>query len=285
MITINIEKCSRCGLCADLCHESCITVTDNGPLIDAGLCSTCTQCIAACPTQALGWNGILPAAFNRQQLPAAEQLDELFRERRSIRRFKRQKIDRTLLEEIARHGAFAPTHAFNLRLIIVDNDALIETLDQAIVNNCRWINQLAYRYKIGWLLAGLFGYAEEMKKARPKIEATLKMGHAFHSMPTAFIFVVGDKKVPLSTDSAQYALANMMYYAQVKGVWTCLLANGPIFIDKHRPARRQLGILPSERIYGAMYMGYPAVRFSNKVGGKMMDIRWNGGNGQVATRG
>jgi hypothetical protein len=41
----------------------------------------------------------------------------------------------------------------------------------------------------------------------------------------------------------------------------------------------------SERIFGAMYMGYPAIRFSNKVGGKMMDLRWNGGNGQVATRG
>jgi ferredoxin len=278
MITIDIEKCSHCGLCADLCHESCISMTDDGPSIDQRLCSTCTQCIAACPTRALGWDGISPGAFNRQRLPAAEQLDELFRERRSIRRFKRQRIDRSLLEEIARYGAFAPTHAFGLRVIIVDDEALIGTLDQAIVANCHWIYNLAYRYKIGGLLAGLFGYSEEMNKARPKIEATLKMGHAFHSIPTAIIFVVGDKKVPLSTDSAQYALANMMYYAQVKGVGTCLWANGPIFIDKHRHARHQLGILPSERIFGAMYMGYPAVRFSNKVGGKTMDIRWNGGN-------
>lgn len=242
------------------------------------MCSTCAQCIAACPSRALSWDSIPPAAFDRQRLPAPEQLDELFRERRSIRLFKRQKIDRSLLEEIARYGTYAPTHAFNLRIIIVDEETLIELLDQAIVANCRWIYNLAYRVKVGGLLTGWFGYAEEMDKARPKIEATLKLGHAFHSMPTAFIFVVGNKKVPLSTDSAQYALANMMYYAQVKGVGTCLWANGPLFIDKHRLARRQLGILPTERIFGAMYMGYPAVRFSNKVGRKMMDVCWNGGH-------
>jgi nitroreductase/NAD-dependent dihydropyrimidine dehydrogenase PreA subunit len=276
MVTLRPEKCSQCGLCADLCHESCITMTENGPRIDQLVCSTCTQCIAACPNQALAWDGVAPAVFERGRLPAAEQLDELFKERRSIRRFKRQKVDRCLLEEIARYGSYAPTHAFNLRAIIVDDETLIATLDQAIVANCRWIYRLAYRLKILGLLASWLGYAGEMIKARPKIEATIQQGHAFHSMPTAFILIVGDKNVPLSEASAQYALANMMYYAQVKGVGTCLWANGPIFIDKHRQARRQLGIKPGERIFGAMYMGYPAARFSNKVAGKKMAIQWNG---------
>jgi nitroreductase/NAD-dependent dihydropyrimidine dehydrogenase PreA subunit len=276
MITVQAEKCSRCGLCADLCHESCINITDDGPSIDQRVCSTCTQCVAVCPTRALSWDDIPPATFDRQRLPLPAQLDELFRERRSIRRFKRSKIDRTLLEEIAGYGAFAPTHAFHLRAILVDDEALIDNLDQAIVKNCKWIYNLAYRMKLAGTLASWFGYAEEMSRARPKIEGTIETGHAFHSLPTAFIFIVGNKKVPLSEASAQYALANMMFYAQVKGVGSCLWANGPLFIDKNRTTRRQLGILPDERIFGAMYMGYPAVRFSNKVEGKRMDIRWNG---------
>jgi nitroreductase/NAD-dependent dihydropyrimidine dehydrogenase PreA subunit len=278
MITVDAEKCTRCGLCASLCHENCIQLTDDGPTIDGRVCSTCTQCIAACPNRALSWGGVSPAAFERRRLPTAEQLDELFRERRSIRRFQREKIERSLLEEIACYGACAPTHAFHLRAIIVDDEALIETLDHAILANCRWIYNLAYRFRVAEILAGWFGYSDEMNRARPKIEAAIQQGHAFHSIPTAFIFIVGDRKVPLSTDSAQYALANMMYYAQVKGVGTCLWANGPMFIDKHREARRKLGIRPTERIFGAMYMGYPAVRFSNKVGGKIMDVQWNGGS-------
>jgi nitroreductase/NAD-dependent dihydropyrimidine dehydrogenase PreA subunit len=275
MITLEAEKCSQCGLCADLCHESCIQLTESGPLIDHRVCSTCTQCVAACPKQALAWNGDAPISFERQRLPTAEQLDELFKERRSIRRFKRKKIEQPLLEEIARYGFFAPTHNFNLRVIIVDDESLINTLDQVIVANCRRIHRLAYQLKAAEILAGWFGFAGEMNRARPKIEATIRNGHAFHSMPTAFILIIGDKKTPLSEPSAQYALANMMYYAQVKGVGTCLWANGPMFIDKNRAVRRQLGIQPNERIYGAMYMGYPAVRFSNKVTGKPSAIQWN----------
>jgi nitroreductase len=276
MITVEAGKCSLCGLCADLCHESCITLMDDGPWIDLQVCSTCTQCVAICPTRAISWDCIPPWNFERGRLPLPEQLDELFRERRSIRRFKAKKIERALLEEIAQYGIFAPTHAFQLRTIIVDDESLIEILDRAIVANCEWIHHLAYRYRIVSVLAGWLGYTEEMNRARPKIEAAIQEGHAFHSMPTALIFIVGDKKVPLSDVSAQYALANMMYYAQVKGIGTCLWANGPLFIDKHRQARRRLGIESNERIFGAMYMGYPAIRFRNKVAGKKMAIQWNG---------
>jgi hypothetical protein len=34
-----------------------------------------------------------------------------------------------------------------------------------------------------------------------------------------------------------------------------------------------------------MHLDQHFIRFSNKLGGKTMDIRWNGGNGQVAARG
>jgi nitroreductase len=276
MITCDLGKCSCCGRCAEVCHESCITLTDSGPRIKQTQCSTCTQCVAICPSQALAWDGSEPAAFERQRLPAPGQLDELFKERRSIRLFKRENIDRALLAEIVSYGVYAPTHAFALRIIVVDDTALIAVLDQAIVAYCRWIHRLAYQFKVGELFAGWLGYADEMKKARPKIEATLKLGHAFHSLPTAFIFVVGDKRVPLSEASAQYALANMMYFAQVRGVGTCLWANGPIFIDKNRTARQRLGIEAHERIFGAMYLGYPAIRFANKVTGKALAVQWNG---------
>ena len=87
MITLAPEKCKQCGLCADVCHESCITLTENGPEIDQAVCSTCTQCVAACPNRALTWDGASPIAFERSRLPSAGQLDELFKERRSIRRF------------------------------------------------------------------------------------------------------------------------------------------------------------------------------------------------------
>jgi hypothetical protein len=85
--------------------------------------------------------------------------------------------------------------------------------------------------------------------------------------------VVGNKKVPLSGASAQYALANMMFYAQAKWVGACLWANGPLFTDKHRPPCRKLELGKNARIFGALYMGYPAIKFSNKVLGKSFPIQ------------
>jgi hypothetical protein len=42
------------------------------------------------------------------------------------------------------------------------------------------------------------------------------------------------------------------------------------------PARQRLGIRANERIFGAMYLGYPAIRFNNKVTGKALAVQWNG---------
>jgi hypothetical protein len=43
-------------------------------------------------------------------------------------------------------------------------------------------------------------------KARPKLENSLKRKKAFKSLPAAMVFIVADKRVPLSLESAQYAL-------------------------------------------------------------------------------
>jgi hypothetical protein len=111
---------------------------------------------------------------------------------------------------------------------------------------------------------------------RPKIERSLDRGFSFHH-PAAIVFIVGDRRIPLSVDSAQYALANITFYAQVKGIASCLWGNGPIFMDRSRAARRLLGLQRQDRIFGALFLGYPKVRFRNRVEGRTMPIQWNGG--------
>jgi hypothetical protein len=111
---------------------------------------------------------------------------------------------------------------------------------------------------------------------KPKIESALERGFAFHH-PAAIVFIVGDKRIPFSVDSAQYALANMTFYAQVKGIASCLWGNGPIFMDRSRAARRLLGLQKHDRIFGSLLLGYPAVRFRNRVEGRTMPIQWVGG--------
>jgi ferredoxin len=277
MVIIDEEKCIACGSCVEICHEHCMTLEDGTLRIDREVCSTCTQCVAICPEQALSWEGVPPAPFDEDRLPTPEQLDELFKERRSIRMFREKKIDRALLEEIVTYGVYAPTHNPDLRAVAVDDEALIELCDRAVLGFVSRIYNLAFRPRIVAALADLIGLSGEYLKAKPKMEAALERGRALRSRPAAIVFIVGDKRVPLCDLSAQCQLCNIFYYAQTKGIGSCLWANGPMFVDRNRGVRRRLGLGRREHILGALLMGYPAVRFRNKVKGKRLPIQWNDG--------
>jgi NAD-dependent dihydropyrimidine dehydrogenase PreA subunit/nitroreductase len=276
MVIIDKEKCTGCGSCVRICHESCMTLVDGAVNIDYAFCSTCSQCVAICPAQALSWDGVPPAAFDQARLPSPEQLDELFKQRRSIRAYKEDKIDRALLAEIVTYGIYAPTHNYGFRAIVVDDEEIMQALDRILLRFVSMLYNVVYRPKIVGVAARLIGMSEEYLLNKPKIENAVHRGFAFHH-PAAIVFIVGDRRIPLSVDSAQYTLANMTFYAQVKGIASCLWGNGPIFMDRHGGARRRLGLQRHERIFGALFLGHPALKFRNKVEGRTLPIHWNGG--------
>jgi ferredoxin len=276
MVIVDKDKCTGCGSCVKICHEGCMALVDGIASIDLKYCSTCSQCIAICPEQALSWNGVPSVAFDEARLPSAQQLDELFKQRRSIRRVKKTKIDRALLEEVVNYSIYAPTHNYDLRAIVADDEEAIEALDRILMRFITRVYNVAYRPKIVGVLARLIGMSEEYLLNKPKIESALERGFSFRH-PVAIVFIVGDRRIPLSVDSAQYALANIAFYAQVKGIGSCLWGNGPIFMDRSRAARRLLGLQRWDRIYGALLMGYPAIRFRNKVEGRTFPMQWVSG--------
>jgi ferredoxin len=79
MVIVDEKKCRGCGLCAGICHERCITFANGSggsvAQIDHALCSTCTQCIATCPQQALSWDQVQLVAYDLCRLPSVEQLE------------------------------------------------------------------------------------------------------------------------------------------------------------------------------------------------------------------
>jgi ferredoxin len=277
MILVDADKCAQCGRCVKICHEHCMALVDHTVAIDRHLCSTCTQCVAVCPEQALSWNGVTPVPYDDSRLPSAEQLDELFKQRRTIRFVKEEKIDRALLEEIVGYGIYAPTNDYDLRAIVVDEDEIMAELDRVHVQYTMRIHKFLYRTRIVSPLARVFGVASSFEQARPKVEAIAEARRSYDSPPAAIVFIVGNKRVPLSVESAQYSLANMIYYAQVKGIGSRLWGPGQIFYDRSRTIRKRLGLQKREHILGTVFLGYPAVKFGNKVQGKALPIQWNDG--------
>jgi nitroreductase/NAD-dependent dihydropyrimidine dehydrogenase PreA subunit len=276
MIVVDKEKCTKCGQCVRICHESCMVLGEHSVSIDYELCSTCTQCVAICPEKALSWDGVAPVAYDETRLPSAQQLDELFKERRTIRRFTNDRLDRTLLEEIVGYGIYAPTNNFNLRAIVVDDPAVIHELDQVTLQFVVWIYRLFFKSRSVFNLVRMITPAMDTKD-KVKMEGDLERGSTFEQPPAAMVFIVGDRRIGLSDASTQYAMYNMILYAQAKGIGSRLKGTGQIFLDKSRAARRRLGLHKHEHILGTVELGYPRVRFRNKVRGKRLPIQWNTG--------
>lgn len=277
MITIDQNKCNHCAMCINICHEYCISSEEGLLKIDTDYCSTCSQCIAVCPQEALSWNDIQPTRYNRDLLPDPTQMDELFRERRTIRNLKEKKVDRDLLKEIVRYTAYAPTHNFDMRVIIIDDNYLISQIDHIIYRyNTRIYNSLYKPEFMHSLVKTTTPDRErEYLKAKPKLEASMKRKRNFRTIPPAIIMIVADRRIPLSLESAQYALHTINLYAMTKGLGCWNLVGNQMLLNRSSSLKDLIGLKSHEKIFGTMAIGYPAIKFRNKVNGKEMQIQWN----------
>jgi nitroreductase len=225
------------------------------------------------------WDGIAPVPYQDDLLPSPIQLDELLRQRRTVRHFEERKIARVLLEEIVGYGILSPTNNYSLRAIVVDDGEAIEALEDIVLRIVTRIYNILYKPKLIFSLLALISSAFD-RKDKVKMEETIAAGRNLATTPAAAVFIVGDRRVALSESSAQYALYNMILYAQTKGIGSCLRGTGQMILDKSGEARSRLGLEKHERIFGAVLLGYPTVRFRNKVYGKTMPIEWITGSSQ-----
>ncbi|MCK4341839.1 MAG: 4Fe-4S binding protein [Phycisphaerae bacterium] len=51
--TVDVEKCTGCGACVDVCPVEVIALENEKAVIDEENCIDCAACVAECPTEAI----------------------------------------------------------------------------------------------------------------------------------------------------------------------------------------------------------------------------------------
>ena len=122
MITFDLDKCVKCGLCVNDCGTGVIQMNQEGfpEVVDLKSCLKCQHCFAVCPAGAVKFNGVDAARVTAVgNFPETLQLENLMKSRRSVRKYLTKDIPWEVLEKLSDTLAYAPTGCNDHRLKLI----------------------------------------------------------------------------------------------------------------------------------------------------------------------
>ena len=111
IVSVDLSRCSRCGLCRKDCPNSIFVITETGAEVMSQDCLKCGHCVAVCSQKAVSISGFEdePEDLYDDMKPEPETLLAMMKGRRSIRHFTRQDVPPEIVEKIIEAGRYTPT--------------------------------------------------------------------------------------------------------------------------------------------------------------------------------
>lgn len=258
---IDQEKCIECGKCSKECPVLIIDGKNGIPVIKEGKeknCIQCQHCLAICPTGALSIFGkdpknSIPVSDN---IPSPDQIGQLIKTRRTIRKYKDELLDEALLNDLLETAAYAPTgHNKNQVLIsITDNFASRDKVRNLVYNT---IKKAVEDETLPKSMA-MFANFQRVWEAKG-IDVLFR--NAPHIM-----FTSAPEEITSSVADCVISMSYFELYANTQGIgtlWDGLVRNIIEFVAPEIKA--ELGI-PEDHLLGyVMIFGKPTTKYSRSV--------------------
>lgn len=275
---IDAELCTNCERCVAVCATDVLLPGEKCPE-PRGVtpCFVCGHCVAVCPTGAISHPSMNPEHF-RELLPVEEGvkpdlLFDLLRKRRSVRNYTDEQVSREQIMQLIEAAVQAPSglNAQSWHFTIIQNPEHLARIKRRILAiYVALLNMLNGTVKRMMLRLTVGAQAiENMIEARPLIEDIIEAhkreeDRLLWGAPT-LVVVHSPEEDPTGTESAHYAVANMMLMATAMGLGTCLIGFLTVVAERDARLQEYLGVPPDHTVDAALVVGYPDVEFLTSV--------------------
>lgn len=283
---IRAEKCTGCELCVIVCPASVLVMEQGLPRVDRDdFCLACGHCSAVCPTGAVshavaGVESRLTMGSGPAVSP--EALQQLLRERRSVRRYKPDPVPRDALEKIINAGRYAPTggNSQNVEYVVLTDpreiDRLRELTLKFLVRSYRIVGN-----PIGALYVRLVASRKTLEQVREYepgvrevIEKTKQGDDRVLWQAPAVVLVHAPAWDPTSGFNCVAALYSASLMAHTLGIGACF--NG--FVEhcarQYPPLKKFVNIPRENKCFGVMTLGFQGVKYQRLVERRVPKIAW-----------
>lgn len=261
MLIFNEDVCTGCGLCILSCPRRSIVQDAKGKVphyVGERGCMACGHCVAVCPRNVITHKNMPKEDFVENDTHfTSEEMEKFLGTKRSIRNFKDKIVDDEIFEKLISAAEHAPSEANyheNGYVIVSDNDVLYK-LKEIIVDGYRAFLKDA-------LAKGMAEDSIEIQTSRGVIWS-FDNGYdpIFWNTPY-MIFIHGPIKHTFSGYDAIVSGTYLMMQAETMGVGTCIIGRALYYPDLFNEL---LGIPNGNRIYSAIAVGYPKLKYKRTV--------------------
>ena len=291
------SKCIKCKECLKECGFNCYRIVKNDETNEKsiifddpdGACIKCGHCVAVCPADAIEIDDeeailVLDELRNPEKLLDYDSLINVFRARRSIRRYQEKPVPIEEIEAIIDASKYAPSAHNNQSweyLIYSEKEKLqyLEEISKDYIKKLLKMLLLAKRWK--------FLLPKELREEllQPALINGLKdfiklldsgENAVLHNAPIVIICCSNSTGTnTMAGADVGIALSHVMFAAQTRGLGSCWIGFTQEAILANKKVKKALGIPKGRLMCGVLTIGYPNIQYHRAPPRENLNIKWN----------
>lgn len=264
-LTVNQERCSRCGICVEICPSGIIRMGNEWPeMIQPKACIKCGHCVAVCPQAALDHtrNRLSDQVDVSRFAPVDPETAERFlRSRRSVRTYEPTPVSDDTIRKLLDIARYAPSggNSQGISYLVLGEAGTLRRITAAVVD---WLEE-QIRGGAAWVSA----YAGMVRIYRETGYDIVLRG-APH-----LVLALSAANNPIGRDNARYTLAYAELFAPSLGLGSCWAGFFEMAAFSGYPPLMDVLGIPADRSFaGAIMLGVPKFRYQRLVERNPLDI-------------